>query len=312
MNINRKHTPTSLLRRISYVGLTMWALWVLTGCIEKDLIYYLEPMQVGIEFDWRNAENADPEGMTLLFFPVEDGTQPWRFDIRGRNGGDIEILPGCYRVLAFNNDLPGVDFTDKDSFDGFSAVVRSVGDTLAAPTGVLYAADIMETTIHNTHGKRQILTLTPDSLSTVYHIRLDSVSGTERIKTAKAVLKGLARSVCLQLKCNSKECCNVAAPLHISESDRSVLETEITGFGNPDIPMPRIGLDVTVTTSHGIYKKSFDVTEQVMNCKYKRNVNISITGLDIPTADTPVNPGGDDVGISVGVDGWQVIEVIYS
>ncbi len=312
MKTIRTRTLRSIFRRIPFVGMTLWAVLVLAGCRQKDLICSLEPMIVGVEFDWQNAEGADPEGMTLLFFPVEESSQPWRFDISGCNGGDIEILPGRYRVLAFNNDLPGVEFTDKDSFDGFSAMVRIVSDTLAAPTGLLLSADLTDVGIRNTLGRRQTLTLTPDSLSTIYHIRLDSVSGTERIKTAKAVLQGLARSVCLQLKCNSSESCCVVAPLQISSDDRSVLETVTTGFGTPDIPAPRIGLEVIVTTSHAVYKKFFDVTDQVMNCKHPRNVNINITGLDIPAADTPVNPGGEDVGISVGVDGWQVIEIIYS
>lgn len=312
MKTTRRHSPDCFLRRITFVGPLLLALWVLAGCRQKDVVYGLEPIQVGIEFDWQNALGADPEGMTLIFFPVDDASGPWRFDITGREGGDIEIIPGRYRVLAFNSDLPGVEFTDRDSFDSFSAAVRSAGDTLAAPTGILYAADLTGAEIMNSHGKRQVLTFVPDSLSTVYHIRLDSVSGTERIKTAKAVLNGLASSVCLQLKRNSETRCNVVAPLRISARDRSVLETETTGFGNPDIPDPRITLDVIVATSHATYRKSFDVTDQVVNSKYRRNVYINITGLDIPAADTPQNPGGDDVGISVGVDGWQVIEIIYS
>ena len=64
-----------------------------------------------------------------------------------------------------------------------------------------------------------------------------------------------------------------------------------------------------VTTSHGKYSKTFDVTDQVMNSKYPKDVYIHIKGLDIPEADTPSDP---DVGISVGVDGWQLIEITYS
>ncbi|MDE6741408.1 MAG: DUF5119 domain-containing protein [Muribaculaceae bacterium] len=312
MNIPRKHKRKNILRRITFGGLILWSVWVLTGCCQKEIEYDLEPIVVGMNFDWQNAIDANPEGMTMLFFPLEGPSQPWRFDISGRAGGNIEILPGRYNVLTFNNDLPGVEFTYKDSFDRFSAMTRSVGDTLSAPTGVLYSAVIPEVEIRNTNGKLRILTLSPDSLSTVYHIRLDSVSGTERIKTARAVLQGLARSVCLHLKCNSKEYCNVVAPLQISGSDHSVLETVTTGFGNPDIAEPRIRLDVIVTTSHGSYKKTFDVTDQVMNSKYLRNVNINIKGLEIPAADTPEHPDGDDVGITVGVDGWQVIEIVYS
>ena len=50
-----------------------------------------------------------------------------------------------------------------------------------------------------------------------------------------------------------------------------------------------------------------------MNSKYVKDVNINIKGLDIPASDTPTNPDGNHgVGISVGVDGWQLIEIIYS
>lgn len=284
----------------------------LTACRQKDLVYSLEPMRVAVDFDWTYAEGADPEGMTILFFSADPDSQPWRFDIARRDGGDIEIMPGRYSVLAYNSDLPGVDFIDKDSFDRFSATVRSASDSLAAPSGMLYAANLPKVVIRNTFGSRQILTLTPDSLSTVYTIRLDSVTGTERIKTAKAVLKGLARSVCLRLNQNSTETCDIVAPLQISRPNRSVLETVTTGFGNPDIPDPAIALEVIVTTSHGTYKKSFDVTRQVMNSINPKNVYIHISGLDIPAADNPADPGGDGVGIAVGVDGWQVVEITYS
>ncbi len=50
-----------------------------------------------------------------------------------------------------------------------------------------------------------------------------------------------------------------------------------------------------------------------MNSKHPKDVYINIKGLDIPEADDPTNPDGNsDVGISVGVDGWQLIEIFYS
>ena len=141
---------------------------------------------------------------------------------------------------------------------------------------------------------------------------MDSVSGTQRIKTARAIINGIARSVCLQLQRNSEKTCCVSTPLQISPLARTTLEAVATGFGNPPVPNPRITLEVVVTTSHATYKKSFDVTDQVMNSSNPRDVNIYIKGMDIPEADLPDNPDGNDVGISVGVDGWQVIEITYS
>lgn len=305
--------PLSCIPRlIPLLILALWAAGKFTACRQKELLYTGEPTKVMVDFDWQKAEGADPEGMTLIFFPADESSQLWRFDIPGRDGGEVELLSGRYRVLAYNSDLPGIGFTDTDSYNEYSAIALNKNDSIASPTGMLYAAHLSTALVFNTEGCTPVISLSPDSLSTVYHIRLDSVSGTERIKTATAVLKGVARSVCLRLQCNSAEYCSVSAPLLISQERRSILETVITGFGNPDIPEPRMDLEVTVTTSHGKYRKTFNVTDQVMNSKYARNVDINITGLDIPAADTPVTPGGDDVGISVGVDGWQVIEIIYS
>lgn len=295
------------------VIMTMLTASFMSSCIQKELFYPLNPVKAIVYFDWANAPNADPEGMTLMFLPADKYSKSWRFDISGREGGEIEILPGIYNVVAFNNDLPGIYFTDTEDFDLFSATAKSVSDSLTSPTGMLYGATLPSVRICNDNGGPDIVTLTPDSLSTVYHIRLDSVSGSERIKTSNAIIKGIARSVNLQSQRNSKESCALYAPLHLSPENHSILETVTTGFGNPGIPDPRITLEVIVTTSHGKYSKSFDVTDQVMNSKYPKDVYIYIKGLDIPAADTPVNPDADpDIGISVGVDGWQLIEIYYS
>lgn len=292
----------------------MWVGSILSSCSQKDLVCDNDPVKVIVDFEWINAINAHPEGMTVLFFPADENSKIWRFDISGRNGGEIEILSGIYNVIAVNNDLPGVEFSNTDSFSRFSASTRNINDSLTSPTGMLYAASLTDKALFNT-GDRQSLTIcmVPDSLSTVYYIRLDSVSGIERIKTANAIIHGIARSVNVMHKRNSVDICSLSAPLHIFSDNRTQLETVATGFGNPDIPDPKIILEVIVTTSHGKYSKTIDVTEQVMNSRYSKDVYINIKGLDIPAADNPTNPdGNDDVGISVGVDGWQLIEINYS
>lgn len=269
-------------------------------------------MYVKVEFDWENAPHADPEGMTLFFFPADRNSLSWRFDISNRDGGDIELLSGVYNVLAFNNDLPGLEFLNTENYDLFTATSRVVADSLSSPTGILYAATLSNVALFPTGEHPRIVRLQPTLLSTTYHICIDSVSGSQRIKTATAIIKGLAKSVNLQSEHNSKESCCLLAPLHISNENREQLETVTTGFGNPEIPNPKITLDIIVTTSHAKYSKSFDVTDQVMNSKHTKDVYININGIDIPESDIPAEPDGNDIGISVGVDGWQLIEIIYS
>lgn len=293
-----------------FVGVATLILW---SCEQKELYPDLSPLKVRVDFDWNNAEGASPEGMTILFFPADGYSKEWRFDIEGRSGGEIEILPGLYHVLAYNSDLPGVNFIRIDSYDKYAGEVRNISDSICASTGILYSAHIDDVSLGIGSDNTQRLILLPDSLSVVYNVRLDSVSGSERIKTATAIVKGLARSVCLQSQRNSKETCSISAPLLLSREDRSVLQATATGFGNPDISDPRITLEVIITTAYGSYRKEVDVTGQVMESKNPRNVFIHISGLRIPAADDPSNPDGSpDVGIGVGVDGWRVIEIIYS
>ncbi len=284
-----------------------------TSCTQKEVKYDYDPIKVAVEFDWNEAKNADPEGMTILFFPANSESQSWRFDVPGRDGGEVELLPGFYNVLAFNNDLPGIEFINTTDFDLFSAISRSISDSITAPTGMLYAASRESVRVSFDPGRRHIIKLTPDSLATAYHIRIDSISGTERIKTATVLIKGITREVCLTTKRNSKETCCLSAPLTIDPLCNTSLQTVTTGFGNPSISDPKITLEVIATTSHAKYSKSFDVTDQVMNSKTPKDVYIVIKGLDIPAADPPTDPDGNpNVGIAVGVDGWQLIEIIYS
>lgn len=290
-----------------------WMALLMSSCTEKDIVYAGEPVKAMVEFDWTDAPQANPEGMTLLLFPADGCSQLWRFDIKGRKGGEIELLSGVYNVIAFNNDLPGVEFTNTGNFDLFSASARNSGNLSTSPTGMLYSATITGQGLFPDVNHTLTIKMKPEALSTVYHISLDSVSGTQRIKTAIAIVRGLARSVCLSRQCNSTDTCCMSAPLLIATDCPGRLETITTGFGNPDTPDPQIYLNVVVTTSHGKYSKTFDVTDRVMNSQHPKDVYINIKGLDIPEADTPTNPDDkDDVGISVGVDGWQLIEIIYS
>lgn len=302
MKTHYKGIPIAILLLMAVALLTV-------SCDQKDLVFDGEDTTLRVVFDWQQAPDANPDGMTILFFPADTRSMSWRFDIPGRNGGDIELLSGIYDVLVFNNDLPGIDFTDTDSFNFLSATPRTLSDSLTSTTGMLYSAALTRVAVFPREGNLTSIRLKPDSISTVYNIRIDSVSGTQRIKTATAVLRGPASSVCLSTQCNSKDACAMSTLLSFDPDHPDRLRAKAAALGIPDIDNPRFQLEVILTTSHGRYSKTFDVTDQVVNSKTPKNVDIHIIGLLIPEAD---NPADESVGISVGVDGWQQIEIIYS
>ena len=65
---------------------------LLSSCEHKDLCYH-HPHQVRLRvvFDWMDAPDAAPDGMTIYFYPTDvvegQSADPYRFDFVGREGG---------------------------------------------------------------------------------------------------------------------------------------------------------------------------------------------------------------------------------
>ena len=108
--------------------LWMWlGLWVafLTSCEHKELCYHHpHVVTVRVQFDWRNAPEADPEGMCVFFYPIlEEGRNSGelgsavRCDFRGTAGGTVDLQVGKYRAVCYNNDTEALLFSGADRFD---------------------------------------------------------------------------------------------------------------------------------------------------------------------------------------------------
>ena len=76
---------------------------------------------VKLEFDWKNAPQANPEGMCVFFYP-EEGGEPVRFDFTGKTGGEIDIKVGRYKVLCYNNDTEAVQFRGMEDFNAHEGI----------------------------------------------------------------------------------------------------------------------------------------------------------------------------------------------
>ena len=87
------------MRRLFYL---LTALLMLTSCEHKELCYYHpHAAKVKVVFDWRDAPQADPDGMCVYFYPLEGGSG-YRFDFNNTTGGEVDLRVGKYgscRVL---------------------------------------------------------------------------------------------------------------------------------------------------------------------------------------------------------------------
>ena len=106
---------------------------MMASCVHKELCYtHPHMLKLRLEFNWRDAELADPDGMCVFFYP-EDGGEYRRFDFTGRVGGEIEIEAGRYRVLCYNNDTETVVFAGMNNFSTHK--VMSYETDILSPLG---------------------------------------------------------------------------------------------------------------------------------------------------------------------------------
>ena len=83
-----------LQRKFLLGGCGILAGFLLSGCAQKDLEYFGETREILIKYDLKNVPDANPDGMTLFFYPLEEGGGRWRYDIPGAKGGRTEIQTG--------------------------------------------------------------------------------------------------------------------------------------------------------------------------------------------------------------------------
>ena len=97
---------------------------VLCSCEHKELCYHHpHEARIRVVFDWKDAPEANPRGMCVLFYP-ETGGAPVRYDFAGAEGGYVTLTAGKYRVLSYNNDTEAVLFYNYNSYDTHGAYTR--------------------------------------------------------------------------------------------------------------------------------------------------------------------------------------------
>lgn len=292
-----------------------------SACHQQDILCPGGAVRpVNVAFNWESAPQARVEGMTLYFFPKSPGGKVWRFDIPGRNGGTVDLPTGRYRMIAVNNDLPGITFSGQNSESTYTASARTEG----GPTGMLYGGSVSDidlslcgvsyTTPEGTCKEcpYNVVRCSPDSLATVYHIIVKKATGLEKTRGVTARLSGIASTMNLSSGIRGPVCCANTFSLNAPEDKTAyALTGETSGLGSPTDASPDFTLTVTATRTDGT-KTSTDinVTQQVLNSRHPRCVYITVDSLSIP--DTPNPPSsGDDVGLVVGVDGWTEITIDY-
>ena len=107
--------------------LMLMSVVVLCSC-EANLrdLYYDENSwnTVKVLFDWQEAPEASPQGMTVLFYDELQAKEPERYDYAGTKGGTASLMFGAYRAIAYNYDTETILYRNMASWQTLEAYTR--------------------------------------------------------------------------------------------------------------------------------------------------------------------------------------------
>lgn len=273
-----------------------------------------------VAFDWERSPQADVAGMTLYFYPLDEEGSIWRFDIAGRDGGQVELPFGRYTMIAFNNDLPGIRLEGTGSASTLQAAMQRSdvdNDSVYGSTGMLYKATVGKINVSPcglnysirdekpTEARDGTVSCQPDSLATQFDVRLRNVKGLESIRSARVILYGLRASMFLE----DGHASEIPAALGIGmsvDSAGSGLCGSVCGFEASGAIGEDYALKLLVVTADGTtLAKHITITSANLNVITRHNVLITADNVEIPDH----TQSGDISGIGADVEGWEVVNI---
>ncbi len=305
------------MRGLTYRILTFCIACSMCSCRHKaiDAPYGAERV-LNLTFEWEDAAADLPEGMAVLFYPLESGSLMWSFELAGCDGGKVSVPTGCYAVIAYSNDSRYIDFTGTDSPASFEASAWFMSDGLRRSPDRFYSARVERLEV-TPCGVRYVddsgqwkdcgmyrVRMYPDLMTVNYTVRVEDVKGLSRVRSVRASLSGLDGGC--NLWTGTPIAGASAVDFSMAAAGNDVLEGCLRSFGTT-VGCGNI-LKLLIGLSDGTAVEiSRDVSRQIMNNKDCRNVLIILKGLDIP--DSGQLP---PIGSDVDVDGWTVVTIDIS
>lgn len=303
------------MKRTFYI-LPFLAAVTLSSCEHKELCYdHPHTGSVRVEFDWSDSPGTAPEGMRVLFYPVGGGVHTAE-DIAGCTGGFVDVPPGEYDVVCFNNDTESVSwrgesspatlevYTGPSAIDGgmaYGAAPPQAGnpdEMIRRPPDPLWGCRRNGVRVLSGEGVRNVITLSPAQVTRHVSWEMSEVTHSENITMVRAVLSGISGSFFMGSAAPAPERSAFACDGTVAPDDAKRLKGELEFFGCPADTECRHLLTIYCWSPYGNVMKSFDVTEQLHGADDPYDIRLVIDGLiDMP--------GGEDSGFDPDVGGWD-------
>lgn len=251
--------------------LILAVLVLMTSCDHKELCYHHPHSgKIRVVFDWKDAPEANPEGMCVFFYP-EEGGEPIRVDFSGKTGGEVELTNGKYKIITYNNDTDGILFYGINDFFNHTFYTRDSNplEPIYGPTAqyvpskaedeieerVVLDPDMMwgctateveitemgvsyicvpESQKGQTAGlttvSEKVITLYPHELTCIYTVEVRNVKNLSGMDLVSGILTGMAGELRMHDEQLSEEC--VSIPFAGRKSGTDKIEAQFITFGH--------------------------------------------------------------------------------
>ena len=319
---------TRTLRQTALMAIGLLLTVMLTGCDQRELCYdHHHTANIKVIFDWTDAPDADVEGMTVMFYNDNDpSAEPIRYDL-GRDGGTVNLQPGKWTAIAYNNDTETILLRGQESPTTLEAYTRkstieegtqistrsempraskAKDEPVILEPDMLYGA-IGEPLILGPNDQSATLTLRPVPRVTEMEITIHDVPNLEYASQFGGALSGLAPSVMLGSGAIGSGCVTEAFTCQVI--DKTTLQMKFRIFGHcPDDILNDHLLTIYAILSDGTkWYYNTDVTSKMHDARQEEqtehHIEIDLEELPIP------EPIAQDSGLQPSVDTWQNIEI---
>ena len=315
--------------------LMLMSVVVLCSCEAKlrDLYYDENSWNtVQVLFDWQEAPEAKPQGMTVLFFNELQDKEPERYDFSGTKGGTASLMFGAYRAIAYNYDTETILYRNMASWQTLEAYTRQSSieegaqiisrGAMPMASGTESEPVILEPDpfwagagepIKVTANESPTTTVTPSSRIETVEVDIYNVPNLQYTGQIGGALSGLSPGV----KVATGELMEGSATQSFTcqRIDDTTLRMRFHIFGHcphhvEGIHNRHMLTVYAVLADNSKWYYTLDVTEQIHNAKAEEEeekaerITLYIDeGLPIPK---PIVNGS---GFQPNIDGWQGVEI---
>lgn len=308
------------MQDVRYIFLVfLFMLLALGGCSRREVLDNYPVSGVEISLDWDGVTDKLPEGVRVIFYPINGAGKKVDTYLSVR-GGSVKVPPGRYSVVVYNYDTETVQIRNEGAYETIEAFTGHCNGLGIAGTekliwgpDPLYVVNVDELQIKKSD-EALLLNWKP-KLVVKNHFFKVKAEGLEYVSAIVGVVDGMAACYCLS------QCHRTVgeAPIYFEGIARNgEIVGSFTSFGMPENGVTRASEGVVklmlafVKTDKSVQKVEVDITEVIVNSEsggegevVKPSKEIELPLEDNIKVEKPDNPsGGGDGGIGGEVGGW--------